>query len=410
MRATSSRGSSLVFALVVFLVTTVLVLGGALWLRSRRGSVPPAMPEVAVEEGLLEGPAGPEEPARSLGGTAPSAEANPLAQRVEATRPREVLPDFERTAFEQRMIAVYREARHSVVHVTSHWMLRNQGGARANLQAGSGSGFVWDENGYVVTSYGTVQGVDGAFVRLFDGSTWQARFVGDAREYDIALLYIEAPRALLRPVALGGSRDLEVGQSVLALGNPSGEEVLLLTGVIAGREQTLGSSASGRILRSVVLTDIPLGAGMAGGPLFDSGGRLVGLRASVAAGTHTSVAIPVELVNRVVPRIVREGHVPWPELGLLLAPESTASHLGVEGVVILEAIEDGPAARAGIHSMVATRPGNPTSYDLLVGIDERPVHTRSDVDEALLEHQPGEVVVLDVQRDGQTLRFFVPLE
>lgn len=430
------RGSLKVFGALVFLGTLVVVLGGALLLRrtptfdgagapegaGEAGQVADVLDYPSVGPGLDETPgpgSGPRRQgdSRDMGGaeadtdTGTGSDPGTVAGRVGAARPRAVTPGLERTRFEQRLVDVYRESRRSVVHVASTWSVRAVGSrARANLPVGTGSGFVWDENGYVVASYSSVKDVDSAWVQLADGSTWRAVLVGDAREYDIALLYIDAPRSLLRPVALGSARALEVGQAVLALGNPNGDEVLFFAGHVAGRDQVLGSAESTQGLRGVVLTDLALGRGMAGGPLLDTGGRLVGLRASLGTSSGGSFAIPVEVLNQVVPRIIQEGHVPWPELGLLLAPAAMAEYLGVQGVVVLEVVEGGPAHRAGLRSMVFAAPGRPRSYDLVVGIDDRPVRDRFDVDEALLEHEPGDLVAIDVLREGETLRFFVPLQ
>ena len=411
--APSTPSAGPTFAAAVFFATTSLILAAQLFLsrgRSRAPSRGAYQESPVTKPAEASDPAGATEPGLDLSGES-TAEL-----RVAAQEPREVTPRGLLTAEEARTIELFRLASPSVVHVATHRMWKPMWTRDVGLiPAQSGSGVVWDEAGYVVTSNHLVRDSHAAFVTLHDGSTWAARLVGASEAHDLAVLFVDAPRALLRGMALGSSADLQVGQRVFAIGNPFGMDQTLTSGLISGLDRSLSVQLTNRVasIDGVVQTDAAINPGSSGGPLLDSSGRMVGINTAIhsASDTYAGIgfAIPVDTVNLIVPHMIQHGHVPWPELGVLFAPDGADERLGTEGIVIISVNEQGPAARAGLRNMVFVG-GQPISYDTVTTIDGCIVRRRCDVDELLLKKEPGETVALDVTRGDERLRVFVTLQ
>jgi 2-alkenal reductase len=267
---------------------------------------------------------------------------------------------------------------------------------------GAGSGFVWDAAGHVVTNFHVVMNAQIVHVRLDMGEPMTAAVVGTAPEYDLAVLRLRQNRATLRPLPIGSSDDLRVGQAVFAIGNPFGLSRSLSTGVISALDRHL-PVAAGREIRGVIQTDAAINPGNSGGPLLDSAGRLIGVNTAILSRTGSwagvGFAVPVGTVNRIVPQLVRDGRVPRPGIGVALFGEEAAARSGSEGLVVADVIANSSAEEAGIQGF-DRRSGRPS--DVITKANGRPVHTISDLAEVLEEVGIGQMVELTIVRAGRT--------
>jgi S1-C subfamily serine protease len=269
---------------------------------------------------------------------------------------------------------------------------------------GSGSGFVWDTRGHIVTNFHVVQGGNAYKVTLADGKQYDATLVGGEPNKDLAVLRIQAPAASLVPLERGRSETLVVGQKVLAIGNPFGLDQTLTTGVISalGREM---KSVNQTTITDVIQTDASINPGNSGGPLIDSAGKLIGLNTAIYSPSGASAgigfAVPASVIERVVPQILEFGHVRRAGLGVSLIPDNYARNWGVEGVIIQETQRGGAAARAGMRGIQVDRAGNIRLGDIIVGIDGRAVRTYDDMYQALEMRRAGERVTVRTRRDNR---------
>jgi S1-C subfamily serine protease len=290
---------------------------------------------------------------------------------------------------EQRDISVFRRASRSVAYITSLALRRDLFTLDVmQIPQGAGSGFLWDGAGHVVTNYHVIQEGSSFQVTLADHSDWPARVVGYAPDKDVAVLAIEAPRQRLQPLEIGGSRDLVVGQRVLAIGNPFGLDQTLTVGVVSalGRELT---SPSGRTIHDVIQTDAAINPGNSGGPLLDDAGRVIGINSQIATNGSDSnsgvgFAVPIDTVKQVVPQLKANGKIARAWLGV-----STSDAAPRDGAVVQQ-VTGAPAQKAGI------RPG-----DLILTLDGRTIKTASDLSEAVIARKPGDTVKVEVQRNGR---------
>lgn len=219
------------------------------------------------------------------------------------------------------------------------------------IPRGTGSAFVWDTAGHVVTNYHVVMNGNKARITLSDATTWDGEVVGVAKNKDLAVLKIAAPASKLKPIVVGTSQALQVGQHVLAIGNPFGLDRTLTSGIISGVGRDI-QSIGGATIRGVIQTDASINPGNSGGPLLDSQGRLIGVNTAIyspsGASAGVGFAIPVDTVRRVVNELIRKGKVVRPGFGIMCANDSQAKQLGVTGVLILGLSENGAAAKAGL--------------------------------------------------------------
>jgi len=328
-----------------------------------------------------------------------------------AARP--VVPRAGLTEDERSLTALFEEASPAVVFITSVTLRRDF--FRFNVMeipGGTGSGFVWDERGSIVTNYHVISQADRAEVTLADGSNWEASLVGTAREKDLAVLHIEAPRDRLRPLAIGSSHDLKVGQTVLAIGNPFGYDQTLTTGIVSalGREIV---STDGVPIRDVIQTDAAINPGNSGGPLLDSAGRLIGVNTAIVSpsGAYAGIgfAIPVDTVNWVVPQLIAYGKVQRPSLGVELASDHLVRRSGIEGAVVIAVERGSSAERAGIRPAYRDRRGRVVVGDVIVAIDGEPVRSGGELGLALEQRRESDTVTLTVDRESQRLELRVTL-
>ena len=328
------------------------------------------------------------------------------SQQTERTEPaiRPVVPRADLTAAETSITQLFENASPAVVYITSVALRRDF--FRFNVMEiprGTGSGFVWDGSGSVVTNFHVIRGADRAEVTLSDGSTWPASLVGYAEEKDLAVLHIEAPRSLLHPVAIGASSDLKVGQTVLAIGNPFGYDQTLTTGIVSALGREI-QSPDGVPIRNVIQTDAAINPGNSGGPLLDSAGRLIGVNTAIVSpsGGYAGVgfAIPVDTVNWVVPQLIAHGKVLRPTLGIELASDHIVRRSGIEGAVVIGVVGGTGADKAGIRPAYRDRRGRVTVGDVIVGIDGKPVSSSGELGLILEDYEEGDTVTVTVEREG----------
>jgi S1-C subfamily serine protease len=294
--------------------------------------------------------------------------------------PRAITPRADLTELEKTNIKIYKAARASVVHITSLDLA--SGGFRFNVQEvpkGTGSGFIWDDKGHIVTNFHVIQSGQSARVALADGSSYRAKYVGGAPERDLAVLKVDVPASKLQPIPVGTSDDLEVGQMVYAIGNPFGLDQTLTTGVISALGREIRSVVEGQTIQGVIQTDAAINPGNSGGPLLDSSGRLIGVNTAIYSPSGSSAgigfAIPVDEVNRVVPQLIRSGKVIRPSLGVQVATDQLAEQLGVEGVLIIRVLPQSPAERVGLRPTLRDGEGRIRLGDIIIGIQNHRVRT-----------------------------------
>ncbi len=315
--------------------------------------------------------------------------------------PRPVTPSSGLLPEERATVNLFRETQPSVVYITTQREQRVSflGRRFDRVQDGTGSGFLWDDKGHVVTNFHVIRNADTYQVTLHDQTTWPATFVGQDPEMDLAVLRIEAPARELRPIPVGSSSDLQVGQSVLAIGNPFGLDYTLTTGVISALDREV-QSVGGRELQGVIQTDAAINPGNSGGPLLDSSGRLIGVNTQIVssggAWAGIGFAIPVDTVNWVVPELVAHGRVNRPQLGVTLV-EGARVRPQVDGVLVLEVVRNSGADRAGLRPTRRTRQGIVLG-DVITAIEGQPVQSVSDIRALLERQQPGHTVTVTLLR------------
>jgi 2-alkenal reductase len=262
----------------------------------------------------------------------------------------------------------------------------------------SGTGFVWDQAGDIVTNNHVVEGTNGLVVRLSSDAVADAEIVGTAPTYDLAVIRLKSTQQVPPPIAVGTSADLKVGQMALAIGNPFGLDQSLTTGVISALKRRLPTSG-GREIANVIQTDAAINPGNSGGPLLDSAGRLIGVNTAIysPSGSNAGIgfAIPVDVVNRVVPEVIRTGRVPVPGIGVVLGSESASTRLGVHGIIIVRTVPGSPAARAGLRGInTSTR----TLGDVIISANNKPVRRLADLTDEIEQVGVGGKVALTLDR------------
>ena len=281
-------------------------------------------------------------------------------------------------------------------------------GVATEVPRGTGSGFVWDDVGHVVTNVHVLEGATGAQVVLHDQSTYRADIVGVSRGHDLAVLKIDAPANALQPVDIGRSEGLRVGQSVFAIGNPFGLSATLTTGIISALGREIGAVGGGTI-ENAIQTDAAINPGNSGGPLLDSAGRLIGVNTAIYSPSGASAgigfAVPVDTVRRVVPQIIEKGEYSPPKLGIRVSENlniAARRRLGIRGVVIREVDPGTGAARAGLRGTSRAADGRLILGDVIQAVEGDAVSNLGELWTVLDRYDPGDEVVVTILRDGQT--------
>ncbi|MBS0447754.1 MAG: trypsin-like peptidase domain-containing protein [Proteobacteria bacterium] len=327
--------------------------------------------------------------------------------------PRAVTPRGPLAADEQNNIAVFKASSASVVNITALGLERDFMSLDVQqVPQGTGSGFVWDTQGHVVTNFHVIREASGARVTLADQTSYRAELVGAFPDRDIAVLRIDAPAAKLKPVAIGTSRDLVVGQKVYAIGNPFGLDQTLTTGIVSALDREI-ESVTRRTIKGAIQTDAAINPGNSGGPLLDSAGRLIGVNTAIFSPSGASAgigfAIPVDEVNRIVPRLIRDGRMVRPSIGVTGAPADLNRALGLpKGVALVRVQRGGAAARAGLVPFSRGDRGI-VQGDVITAVDGTAVETQDDMLNALERHEPGEVCTLTVWRNGASRKLEMTL-
>ena len=336
-----------------------------------------------------------------------------LVPRVRGTGPvlapekavRAVVPRGDLEPDEKDTIDLFRKASPSVVYITNLGLRRDFFSMDVTeTPQGTGSGFVWEASGYIVTNFHVIQNASSAEVTLEDNTSWPARLVGYEATKDLAVLKIEAPEGRLRALAVGTSSDLLVGQKVFAIGNPFGLDQTLTTGIISALDRQI-AAVGGRSIRGVIQTDAAINPGNSGGPLLDSAGRLIGVNTAIyGAGTYTGVgfAVPVDTVNRVVPQLIAHGKVVRPGLGVGLVRQASARRLGIgNGVLVLEVSPQSGAAEAGLQPTRRDQNGRLVLGDVIVSIDGKAIDSDDDLATVLEDYKAGDRVKVTLVRGGK---------
>lgn len=312
-------------------------------------------------------------------------------------------------------VRLFQENTPSVVYITN-LAVRQDAFTLDVLEVpqGSGSGFVWDKNGHIVTNYHVIRGASDLRVTLADQSVYEARVVGFDQDKDVAVLRVDAPKDKLRPIPLGISADLLVGQKVYAIGNPFGLDHTLTTGVISGLRREISSAATGRPIQDVIQTDAAINPGNSGGPLLDSSGSLIGINTAIyspsGASSGVGFSIPVDTVNGIVDQLVRFGKVTRPILGIKFAPDQSVEQLGVSGVLVLDAPPNGPAGKAGLQPTKRDAYGRLILGDIITSVNGKKVTNGSDLYRILDQCKVGDTVTVEVLRGDHKEKFPVVLE
>jgi S1-C subfamily serine protease len=337
---------------------------------------------------------------------------NEKAQPAQVSPPTALPPGL--TEDEKANIRLFESSAPSVAYITTS-QLRQDYWTRnvMEIPQGSGSGFVWDRDGHIITNYHVIQGADKAQVTLADRTTWDAELVGAAPEKDLAVLKIDAPRSALRPIPVGESGNLLVGQSVYAIGNPFGLDQTLTTGIISALGREI-KSVSGIPIRDVIQTDAAINPGNSGGPLLNSSGALIGVNTAIYSPSGASAgigfSIPVDVVKWVVPDLIRFGKVNRPTIGVELASAQVTQRLGLEGALITHVNEGSAAEKAGLQPTYRDRSGRIRLGDTIVGIDGKKVANSNELILILEKYKAGDQVRVKILRDNRELEVNLRLD
>ena len=336
---------------------------------------------------------------------------------VAAATPRPVTPRPALPPHELAVVELFERTRASVVYITTQAQVvdvwtRNQ----FNIPRGTGSGFIWDEAGHIVTNHHVVAGASSATVRLSDGRDERASLVGVSAEHDLAVLKIGVTN-LPTPLAVGTSADLRVGQTTFAIGNPFGLDWTLTTGIVSSLDRALPTEDGRRLIDHLIQTDAAINPGNSGGPLLDSAGRLIGVNTMIYSPSGASVgvgfAVPVDTVNRVVPELVAKGTYVRPALGIELDErlnQLLSQRTGTAGVAVLRVVPGSAAERAGLRGVRQAADGGIVAGDIIVAVDGSPVDSVARLLNRLDDRKVGDRVRVTIVRDGQKTDVEVTLQ
>ncbi len=328
---------------------------------------------------------------------------------------RPVTPRGSLSASEISTIDLFEQCSKSVVYVSPLIERIRRTGFFADrvTETGTGSGFVWDREGHIVTNFHVIQDASACRVTLPDGSTYDAKLQGAWPDKDIAVLKIDADKDKLTPIRVGTSSDLQVGQSVYAIGNPFGLDYTLTTGVVSALNREI-ASVTHRKIQGVIQTDAAINPGNSGGPLLDSAGRLIGINTSIYAPAGVSAgigfAVPVDAVNDAVAQIIAYGKIVRPGLGINIASDAVSRRLRLPGVLIIGVTEGSSAEAAGLRSTKPARDGGIVLGDVILKIDDTPTPNEAALLDVLANHNVGDTVNLLVLRDKQEVDVTVVLQ
>lgn len=334
----------------------------------------------------------------------------------EAATPRSVTARGDLAADEKSTIELFERSRDSVVYIsTSEQVMDFWSRNILSIPRGTGSGFIWDDKGHVVTNYHVIAGASEARIRLSDGKEYKASLVGASQMHDLAVLKIgDGPKR--HPLPLGTSHNLKVGQKTFAIGNPFGLDWTLTTGIVSALDRSL-TEESGSVIEHLIQTDAAVNPGNSGGPLLDSAGRLIGVNTAIyspsGASAGVGFAVPVDAVNKVVPQLIGRGKYLRPSLGIEIDEdinESITTQLGVKGVAILKVRRGSPAAHAGLRGIAVNRDRSYVVGDIITAVQGKQVETIAKLLARLDDFKVGDTVILTLLRDGKLQQLSVQLQ
>ena len=315
---------------------------------------------------------------------------------------------------ERSNIEVFEKSSSSVVYISNTHLKRELFSLNVfEIPQGAGSGFVWDENGHVVTNFHVIYGANKIEVILNNGSHYKAKVVGVAPDYDLAVLRVSALKDKILPLSIGLSKDLKVGQKVMAIGNPFGLDQSLTTGIVSALGRSI-KSLTGVLIHDVIQTDAAINPGNSGGPLLDSFGRVIGVNLAIispsGANAGVGFAVPVDTVNRIVPELISRGKIAKAGLGVALLPENIKQRLGIKGVVIYQVARGGPANKAGLRGTKRDVLGRIELGDIIKSIDDKEVEDNDKVLDIISNKKIGQEIELEISRRGEEIRVKLMLE
>lgn len=331
--------------------------------------------------------------------------------------PRPITPRGELAADEKATIRLFENARNSVVYITTRAQVQDFWSRDIfSVPRGTGSGFIWDDAGHVITNYHVIENASSATVRLANGKDYPARLVGASQLHDIAVLKISVSQKLSRPLPIGTSHDLRVGQSVYAIGNPFGLDWTLTNGIVSALDRSL-TEESGNVVEHLIQTNAAINPGNSGGPLFDSAGRLIGINTAIyspsGANAGIGFAVPVDTVNRVVPQLIRNGKYTRPALGIAFDEginQRLSQLLNLRGVVILKVPHGTAASEAGLKGVAINRDGGILLGDIIIAVEGKPVDNVAKLVARLDDFRVGDRVRLTVMRGEKNREVTVSLQ
>ena len=333
--------------------------------------------------------------------------SSPLPVKAQTHEEVRVVPPTELFPDELATVELFERVSSSVVYITvltrrTDWFGRTS----SEVPQGTGTGFVWDDEGHVITNVHVLSGASAAQVVMHDQTTYDAEWVGGSASHDLAVLRITAPAEELRSMEVGNSDALRVGQSVFAIGNPFGLSATLTKGIVSALGRRIqGMDADGTLIEEVIQTDAAINRGNSGGPLLDSSGRLIGVNTQIASPSGGSAgvgfAVPVNTVLRVVPQLIENGAYTPPRLGITPwgASRTVVRRLGTTGVLVGAVASGSSAAAAGLIGVDVSRN---RIGDIIQGIDGEAVNSLGELRAVLDRYDPGDEVTVTILRDGET--------
>ncbi len=327
-------------------------------------------------------------------------------------QPRSVTARGALSPTEKTNIEIFQQSSPSVVYITTledtlNLFTRDI----TRIPRGTGSGFIWDRKGHIITNYHALKGASAVRIRLSDQRTFNATLIGASPEHDLAVLRIPMTTNMPKPLSIGTSHDLQVGQITYAIGNPFGLDHTLTTGVVSALNRSLQND-NGSTIEGLIQTDAAINPGNSGGPLLDSAGRLIGINTALysPSGTYSGIgfAVPVDTVNRIVPKIIKEGHYQRPKLGITIN-EKLNKELGIVGVAIIEVQPNSAAQRAGLRG-ITIQNNTIISGDVIVGIDQHKIESTQMLLSTLERYNIGDAVKVKLLRDNQAREVSLTLQ
>lgn len=316
-------------------------------------------------------------------------------------------PSSDLLAYERNTIEVFQKTSPSVVFVHNLQSRRNFFSFNVTeYQAGSGSGFLWDRSGHIVTNFHVVQGASRIAVTLIDGNTYVAQTIGVEPRKDLAVLKIDLRSTNVTPLGekVANSAALHVGQKAIAIGNPYGLDHTLTVGTLSALGRSMPSVMEGVTIRDMIQTDAPINPGNSGGPLLDSRGQLIGMNTSILRdSTGIGFAVPSNTISRIVSQIIRYGQTVPSGIGILIFEDHIARAFGVEGVLISQVYEGSPAGEAGLRGTSRDQLGRIRLGDVIVSVDGERIANYDDMYNVFDDKNPGDSVEVVYKRDGQEI-------